>query len=170
MASLGQNFDANSVAPATPFEILPAGKYLAQIIASEMRDTKAGDGSYLSLEMEILDGEYAGRKLFDRLNLNNPNATAVEIAHRTLSAICHATGQMQVADSDQLHFKPLVASVKVKPARGEYGPSNEIGGYEPANKTPRPAAPRAATPSSAAPATVAKAAGTMPWQRGATAA
>jgi hypothetical protein len=35
-----------------------------------------------------------GRKIFDRLNLVNAEPDqAVEIAQRTLSAICHATGQ-----------------------------------------------------------------------------
>lgn len=166
MAALNQVFDASTVAPSEAREVIPAGKYLAQIISSEMRDTKAGDGSYLAMELEILDGEHQGRKLFERLNLNNPNATAVEIAHRTLSAICHATGQMQVADSEQLHFKPLVATVKVRPPRGEYGPSNEIGGYAPASG----AAPRAVTPAAkpAASATAAaKPAGSMPWNRSA---
>ena len=44
MASLNGTFDATEVAPAVPLEVLPPGKYLAQLIESEMAPTKAGDG------------------------------------------------------------------------------------------------------------------------------
>ena len=64
-----------------------------------MRPTKDGGGQYLWLELDVLEGPLAGRKLFDRLNLVNASAQTVEIAQRTLSAICHATGRLQVQDS-----------------------------------------------------------------------
>ena len=93
MAKLGTTFDASSVDPTMPFEVLPPGRYLVQIVTSEMRPTKDGAGQYLWLELDVLEGECQGRKLFDRLNLVNPNPTAVEIAQRTLSAICHCHRQ-----------------------------------------------------------------------------
>ena len=77
MANLG-NFNANEVEPNTSFDPLPAGKYLAAVTASEMKPTKKGDGSYLEVELTILEGEYKDRKVWDRLCLNNPNATAVK--------------------------------------------------------------------------------------------
>lgn len=136
MAQLGFNggFDATQVAPAGTFEVLPADDYLVQIINSAMKATKDNAGQYLELEMDILDGPYQGRKIFDRLNLINANAQTVEIANRTLSAICHATGVMSVSDSEQLHFKPIVAKVTVKPARTaangkSYDAGNEVKGY-----------------------------------------
>ena len=79
MANLN-GFDANEVEPTTTFEPLPAGKYLAAITESEMKPTKSGSGSYLQLTFTILEGEYKNRVLWARLNLNNPNATAVKIA------------------------------------------------------------------------------------------
>lgn len=174
MASLGQNFDATTIEPNAPRDILPPGKYLAQIIKSEMKDSKSG-GQYLSLEFEVMDGPHARAHLWDILNLVNANAIAQDIAHRTLSSICHATGQMQVSDSEQLHFKPMVVDVKVKPSEGQYGPKNQIGGYEagggsratasahPAQKPAyqAPAQQRAAPPAAAA--------ATPPWRRNAAA-
>ena len=47
MASLGQTFDASTVEPNSGFDVLPPGKYLAQITSSEMRATKDGQGQYL---------------------------------------------------------------------------------------------------------------------------
>jgi hypothetical protein len=135
MAKLGTTFDASSVDPTMPFEVLPPGRYLVQIVTSEMRPTKDGAGQYLWLELDVLEGEYQGRKLFDRLNLVNPNPTAVEIAQRTLSAICHATGKMQVQDSDELHLIPMMVDVKVQPPKNGYDASNKLR-YLPLEETP----------------------------------
>jgi hypothetical protein len=125
MANLG-DFDASRVDPATPFEPLPPGKYKVQITQSEMRPTKDGSGSYLWLELDVLEGEHAGRKLFDRLNLNNSNPQTVEIAQRTLSSICYAVGRLKVSDSSDLHLIPMTVDVRVRPPKGEYDASNRI--------------------------------------------
>jgi len=114
MAYIG-SFDATNVEPSAPIEILPPGKYPVQIVKSEMKDTKAGTGQLLALEMEIIDGPAKGRRLWENLNLVNPNPQAQEIAQRTLSAICHAVGRLQVSDSEELHFKPMIATVEVEP-------------------------------------------------------
>ncbi len=82
MADLG-NFNANDVEPTTDFEPIPAGKYLAVITDSEMKRTKAGTGHYLQLAFQIIEGPYKNRFLWARLNLDNPNATAVQIARGT---------------------------------------------------------------------------------------
>lgn len=177
MASFAHTFDASTIEPSN-FEIYPAGKYLVQIVASEMRPTKDGRGQYLYLELDILEGQFAGRKLFDRLNLVNDNPDTVDIAKRTLSAICRATGQMQVSNSEQLHLIPMIADVRVRPPKGQYGESNSIR-YLPRNAgAPTASAPRApAAYAAPAPAVVAPAApaapvapvaptsGGLPWQR-----
>ena len=128
MANLN-GFDANQVDPTVDFEPLPAGKYLAAITESEMKATKNGAGRYLQLAFAVLDGEYTNRVVWARLNLDNPNATAVKIAQAELSAICHAVGVMQPRDSVELHNLPLVINVKVKqrPDNGEL--TNEVKGY-----------------------------------------
>jgi len=130
MADLG-NFNANEVEPNTSFDPIPAGKYLAAITASEMKATKNGQGSYLQLTFTLLEGEYKNRLLWARLNLNNPNATAVKIARSELSAICHAVGVMQPKDSVELHNLPLVITVKLKKREDTGELTNEIKGYEP---------------------------------------
>ena len=128
MANLN-GFNATEVEPTTSFEPLPAGKYLAAITESEMKPTKSGSGSYLQLTFSILEGEYKSRILWARLNLNNPNATAVKIARSELSAICHATGVMQPRDSVDLHNLPLVITVKCKKREDTGELTNEIKGY-----------------------------------------
>ena len=127
MANLN-GFDANQHEPSG-FDVLPAGDYDVCIVASEMKPTKAGTGSFLYLKLQVLTGPYQNKPLFDRLNLDNPNATAVKIAKGTLSAICRAVGVMTPKDSSELHNKPLKATVRVT-KDGEGNPSNEIKGYK----------------------------------------
>jgi hypothetical protein len=119
---------AEEIEPAASFDAIPAGKYPAYIKDSEWKDTKAGDGRYLQFCLEVTDGESKGRLLWDRLNLENQNETAVEIAHRTLSAICHACGKISAKDSTELHNTPMLVRVGVKD--GPNGPTNVIKGYE----------------------------------------
>ena len=129
-------FDANNVDPAQSREPIPAGWYKAVITESEEKPTKAQTGSYLQMTVEIIDGEHAGRKAFERLNLNNPNATAVEIAQRTLSSICRAVGVMTPRQSADLHDKPFMVKLKVKPAKDGYDASNDIAEYAATNAAP----------------------------------
>ena len=128
MADL-QGFDANTVEPTTDFDPIPAGKYLAIITASEMKPTKAGTGSYLELTFQVIEGPYKNRLLWARLNLDNPNATAVQIARAELSAICRAVGVMAPGDSVELHNLPLVISVKCKKREDTGEITNEIKGF-----------------------------------------
>lgn len=128
-------FDANNVEPSAPREPLKAGWYKAVITESLEKPTKAQTGSYLQLTFEVIEGDSAGRKVFTRLNLNNPNQQAVEIAQRELSSICRATGVMTPRTSQDLHDKPLMVKVKVTPARDGYEAGNETSEYEAVNKS-----------------------------------
>ena len=128
MANLN-GFNANEVDPATDFEPVPAGKYLTVITGSEMKPTKAGTGHYLELTFQIIEGEYKNRLLWARLNLDNPNDVAVQIARGELSSICRAIGVMQPKDSVELHNLPLLVTVKCKKREDTGDVVNEIKGY-----------------------------------------
>jgi len=128
MANLN-GFNANEVEPTTAFDPLPAGKYLAAITGSEMKPTKAGDGSYLQLEFTIVEGQYKDRKVWDRLCLNHANPQTVKISRGNLSALCRAVGVMQPRDSVELHNVPLVITVKVKKRQDTGDLVNEVKGY-----------------------------------------
>lgn len=135
-----QGFDASTVDPNGTFDPVPADWYTMVITASEEKPIKAKTGSYLELKLEIIEGEYKGRIFFDRLNLNNPNQQAVDIAQGTLSSICRASGVMTPDDSSDLHDKPMRVKLSVKPAEGQYQASNEVKGYEAVSKSSAPAA------------------------------
>jgi hypothetical protein len=146
-------FNAAEVEPQQSLEPIPAGWYRAVITASEEKPTKAQTGSFLMLTLEVIEGQHQGRKVFDRLNLNNPNATAVEIAQGTLSSICRAVGVMTPRNSSDLHDKPFMVKLAVKPADGQYSASNDIKEYAAQDKAHAAAAAPAASSS------------TPPWKR-----
>jgi hypothetical protein len=129
MVSLG-NFDASTVEPSTVFDPIPAGKYLAAVVESQVKPTKSGKGEYLELTFQILEGEFSGRRLWARLNLNNPNAQTVKIARGELSAICRAVGVMTPNDSVDLHNLPLVIKVVCRRRKDNDELCNEVRGYE----------------------------------------
>jgi len=128
MANL-TGFNANNVDPAVDFEPIPAGKYLTIITDSGIKPTKNGSGSFLELTFQVIDGQYKNRLLWSRLNLDNPNKQAVEIARAQLSAICRAVGVMQPKDSTELHNLPLQVTVKCKKREDTDEIVNEIRGY-----------------------------------------
>lgn len=158
MADL-RGFDAQTVEPNDSFDPVPNGDYLCIITTSEMKPTKAGDGAYLELELQVIEGPYQGRKLWDRLNLNNANETTVKIAKGTLSAICRAVGVLQPTDSCELHDLPLVAKVACRKRDDTEELTNVIKSYKKRDAV-------AATPaSSPAPAKAAATSSTPPWKR-----
>ena len=139
MANLN-GFDANPVEPADDLEPIPAGKYVAVITDSEMKPTKAGTEIIFSLTFQIVEGEYANRLLWVRLNLDNPNATAVEIARRELSSICRSVGVLVPTDSTDLHNLPCVIHVRVKRRNDTGELQNEVKGYSKKDASAQPIA------------------------------
>lgn len=112
------SFNAKNVAPQAAFDTVPKGWYLVTITASDVVPTKkTAGGLMLSLEFTIMDGEFKGRKVFDRINTKNASAKATEIGQQQLSAICHATGVFQLTDSAELHGKPFEAKIGLEEAR-----------------------------------------------------
>lgn len=127
------NFNAAQVKPNAALEAIPSGNYPVIITRTEEKPTKSGSGSYIEIEMTVQGGEFAGRKVFDRLNIRNPNQTAVDIAYATLSAICHVTGVIQMQDTQQLHGRPFQAVVIKKERDDQPGSgnmTNEVKGYK----------------------------------------
>ena len=161
MATLS-GFDASQVEPTDEFEAIPAGKYPAVITDSEFKETKAGTGTYLQFAFEIIDGDYKGRLLWSRLNLDNPNETAVKIAQQELSAICRAVGVLTPQDSAELHNLPLVVHVRCRKRPDTDDLTNEIRGYSPLIQQQQSLTAPAASPAARQPV---GAGGPAPWKR-----
>ena len=151
MAALGnEEFNAEDVEPNDSPSPIPAGEYNCVIIESEEKENSKGTGTFHVFVLEVIDGEYKGRKLFERLNLKNPSEEAVRISRATLSAICRATGRLRVNDSVDLHNLPMRVKVGLEKRKDNGEMANRIKGYIPKGST------------SAAPPTTPK---TAPWKK-----
>lgn len=136
-------FDATQVEPQVAFDPVPDGWYHVTVTGAEWQPTKKG-AQLLKLTLEI-DGnahpQYANRKLWDRLNLNNESEQARQIAQRTLSSICHAIGKLQLQGVSDLLGARMLCKAKAVPADGQYEARNEVKGYKPVDDAPKASAP-----------------------------
>lgn len=122
-------FDATQYDPRVSYVPLPEGWYKSIIRESNLRDNKNGSGKHLELVFELIEGEFAGRMLWKRLNIQHHNQTAVQIALHELSAICYAVNVLKPSDSNQLHNIPMLIRVVLR-KRDDGSETNEIVEYK----------------------------------------
>ena len=154
------NFDAAThvAAPAPERAPLPKGMYEVAVISSDLKTTQAGTGQYIELTLQVLDGPHGGRRIWDRLNISNPNKTAEDIAKRQLQMLCLAAGVTNLTDTEQLHDRPVLAEIDLDRKDAS---RNRVMGYA-ATSAKQASRPSPASPSSpgAKPAAAAR-----PWEK-----
>lgn len=146
------SFNAAAIEPQAPrqFSPLPAGLYEMIVVKSDIKPTKAGTGHYLELEMQVVEGEHSGRRHWERLNVDNPNKQAEDIAKAALSALCKAIDMSDITDTEELHDRPFVAHVEIdrkEPDRNRITFYSAVASAAPAARpaaSPKPAAAGAA--------------------------
>lgn len=117
------NFDtrAPEFANATQdgdFEPIKEGEYIAQIIKSEKKQTRAGSDA-LHLTWQIIDGEYKNRQLWEQLYLYDPSRPKqLSFNRNKLFHILAACGKEQISDTGELHNRPVRITVKIDEYNG----------------------------------------------------
>lgn len=132
----GFRADEHESKPVGP---VPEGSYECQIVESAVADSKSGNGKNLKLVLEITEGEFSGRRLYDNIVVKHATSEkAVEIGLAKLGDICRAVDVLSPEDSDQLHGKPLVAVVEHETStwNGETRTNARVHYYKPAEKVP----------------------------------
>ena len=120
LTQLMSPFDATTVQPDSGHQPLPIGIYNVMIDDSEIKQTFNGSGYYLRLSIRCIEGVHEGRAGFMNINIGVESEKAREIAFKTLSAVCRATGQMMLSDSRQLHGHVIRVEVALQ-AEGRGG-------------------------------------------------
>ena len=141
------DFDVTSYEPQikSSFEPLPPGDYQAIISDSAIKATKAGTGEYIELTMQITDGQHTGRRIWERLNISNPNKVAEEIARSQLNGLRAALGIAKLESTEQLHDTPFVLSLDIDRKEPTRNRVMGYSSYKTARHTPRLAAVETAT-------------------------
>jgi hypothetical protein len=132
------NVDLRQIPPQTALTPVPEGWYKVRIVKSNIKTTAKGDGGYLELQHEVLEGQYQNRIIYWNLNLFNPSAQASEIAYKQLSSIGHCLGVFSLQDQNmpdqvvpQLHNQPYYIWVVI--GQGNQGPLNNVRGCKDIN-------------------------------------
>ena len=118
MAALVKPFDASKVDPEQGMSNLPVGRHKVVIETSEVKPTKDGSNGKVQFNLVIVEGDSQNVTGAYNLNLYHSNPQVVQIAEKQLSALCHVTGVMNLADTQQLHGIPFYIEV-VKQTKGE---------------------------------------------------
>ena len=127
------NIDVDSVPDREggDFEPIPDCEVVAQIIETVHTIKDGGAKERHVFTWEILDGQYAKRRIWDGQNTRHPNAQTQEIASRAVKDIAKAVGHVgPVTNSEQIEFKPVMIRVRTEPAQNGYGPKNVVRGYK----------------------------------------
>ncbi len=114
------------------YELIPKGEYVAMIIEERTKDTNdpTNDYKYLSLTWEILEGEYAKRRIWTNLNLWNKEST-VEFAKRELVSIKMAIEKPGLRRSEEFIGLPAKIRVAIKTRKDNGELANRIQSYAP---------------------------------------
>lgn len=121
------------------------GEVIAKIVESDYLQNSKKTGHYLKLVREIVWPEqYKGRKLFSNLNLDNPNAVAVEIAHKEWNSTKKACGKVVVEDSEEIHGIEHKLVLSIKKGKGDEPDEQRIDKILPLDGAAKPSsAPKA---------------------------
>lgn len=127
------NFNVAQYENLSAYEPVPEAWYLVRIVKSDMKPTKAGDGSFLEMSLEIIEGPQKGKILYLRANYINKSEKAVEMGLKLLATVARCVGIYgTVADSAMLHNIPFQAFASVKKGENDQI-SNELQKFKDAN-------------------------------------
>lgn len=120
--------------PDDAFAPIPDGWYTAEIVDSEAKQTKAGDGEYFNFRWKVLGPTHAGRVIFEIIMWESrkpeTGQQAQDIGRRTLDGLLCATGLEEMNYLQDLHCRPC--EIKVGTERSEaYGDKNRVKGHRP---------------------------------------
>lgn len=96
-------FDAkNATETLRNFEPLPLNKYLMTVIEMEEKEDRF-DNPYIKCVLEVIDGPYKNRKIFNNLYLSHPEwDNAVKAGRATLKSLCDVQGIEAIKTSSDL--------------------------------------------------------------------
>ena len=134
--------DPNSFAP------VPGGDYDVVAVKAEWRSPKPeaeSQNEYLYVEFDIVDSEYAGRKLWWRCHLQHDSERTQSIALNQMTAFCFSSGLKGWNDPEELVGLRATATVTVREAQKGFPASNDIRTFTYDDEAPARAASGTAT-------------------------
>jgi hypothetical protein len=121
-------FDSDNEEGTPAYELIPPGKYTAQVMTASCGPTKNGKGQMVKLTWEITEGPYDNRRLFQNILIAHESPDAQKFGRQKFKDVvsaCGVTGQVQ--DLGVLLNVPCLLSVGIeKDKTGEHEDKNRV--------------------------------------------
>jgi hypothetical protein len=127
MSGNGFDFDPETE-EGSKFELLPKGKYTAEVVDAAIVDTKNGRGQMLKLTWVISGGEYDDWRIFQQILVTHDSEEAMKMGRRRIKDLCVACSITEkVTDVSVFCHKPCEITVGIEEDKnGEYDPKNKV--------------------------------------------
>ena len=90
------------------WDVLPVREYVAQVVEASIQQPHSGDGYYLALTWKIIEGDYEGRQVWQRITYLHSSEQAQTIGRKILKDLCVATGVAEQVDNAEVFLFKLV--------------------------------------------------------------
>ena len=107
------------------FDPVPVGEYACVVTKCKLGENSKKNGSVISMEYQIIDGEFENRLVWDYLNVLNPNPKAQEIGNRRVRDLSKAMGK-DLLDTDDFINEIVTLSLGISPETEKYKASNTV--------------------------------------------
>jgi len=124
----GFDFDPQTEEGSQPFELVPKGKYIAEVVDANIVDTKNGRGQMLKLTWVISGGDYDDRRIFQQIIVQHDSEDAMRFGRQRVKDLCDACGiREKVTDVSVFLHKPCQIDVGIEEDKGgQYDPKNIV--------------------------------------------
>jgi len=125
-------------------EPIPNGRYLAAATSAVRKNNKKKDGWFWEFTFTVIDGEYEGRTVAFRFNMENPSEQAVAIGRKQMKRYLEAIGNVEPNDeSDMLNIAIWITVICKKSSYSRDGKqvegiNNEITQIDSTSDEPKP--------------------------------
>ena len=96
-------------------------------------------GLRMPVTVEVLEGQWQGTRITDGYNIKHHKPKVQAIGQKQLKRLCEAVGVPKFKDTDELHGKPFMLTVKIEAGTGGYDDSNKFAKMEPCADAAAPA-------------------------------
>jgi hypothetical protein len=128
MSENGFDFDPQTEEGSQPFELVPKGKYTAEVVDAAIVDIKSGRGQMLKLTWVISGGDYDDRRIFQQIIVQHDSPDAMKFGRQRIKDLCDACGiREKVTDVSGFLHKPCEIAVGIEEDKnGQYDPKNIV--------------------------------------------
>lgn len=132
--ALGMDFEPTQWDPTQGPGQLPVGLHKVAVVSGGLKATKANDGGFLELELQIIEGPMTGCRGPIRFNIHNKTKKTCDIASEKLSSLCHCVGHLTTLSTvAPLVGKPFTIEIIPQSDNPNY---TDVAGFFDANGQP----------------------------------